>query len=163
MTGTIEVDPGFGGKLITQDDGAGNVAELNFGGGNAGFTGTDGTNTGRVQIGPTVANLEVRNGIDVGQIRAEVNGLSDASTYPIAFYIGAPPIRIQPQGVAAPTVNDDLNRGYGVNSTWVYDGRLWICTDNTSGAAVWKVTPLITSGTAAPSGGNDGDIYLQYT
>lgn len=23
--------------------------------------------------------------------------------------------------------------------------------------------PTITSGTAAPSGGNDGDIYLQYT
>jgi hypothetical protein len=25
------------------------------------------------------------------------------------------------------------------------------------------VVPVITSGTAAPSGGNDGDIYLQYT
>ena len=162
VTGTIEVDPGFSSKLIKQDDGAGNVVEMNFGGGNAGFTVTDGTNIGRAQISPTVASLEAGNGADVGQILVLVNTLSDASTYPIAFYIGAPTIRIQPQGVAAPTVNDDSNLGYGVNSTWVYDGRFYICTDNTTGAAVWQVTPLITSGTAAPSGGNDGDIYLQY-
>jgi hypothetical protein len=30
-------------------------------------------------------------------------------------------------------------------------------------AYVDSVTPNITSGTAPPSGGNDGDIYLQYT
>jgi hypothetical protein len=29
-------------------------------------------------------------------------------------------------------------------------------------AAVAEDFPVITSGTAAPSGGNDGDIYLQH-
>lgn len=34
---------------------------------------------------------------------------------------------------------------------------------NTDGTKVEVVVPLITSGTTAPTGGNDGDIYLQYT
>jgi hypothetical protein len=32
-----------------------------------------------------------------------------------------------------------------------------------SGTTLNAAVPVITSGTAAPSGGNDGDIYLQYT
>ena len=162
VTGTIEVDPGFVSGLIKQDDGNGNVAELIFSSGSVRFNTTNGVNTGQIKSNTAAATLAVDNGVDAGEILVRVNTLSDASTYPIVFYIGSPAIRIQPQGVAAPTVNDDGNLGYGVNSTWVYDGRLWICTDNTPGAAVWQVTPLITSGTAAPSGGNDGDIYLQY-
>lgn len=40
------------------------------------------------------------------------------------------------------------------------DKKLFIKNaDNT----VTQINPVITSGTAAPTGGNDGDIYLQYT
>jgi hypothetical protein len=42
----------------------------------------------------------------------------------------------------APTVNDDVNAGYVVNSRWIWGTLEWICTDNTSGAAVW--TPVLT-------------------
>lgn len=190
VTGTIEVDPGFSGTdLLYQDDGAGNKVGFNFGAGASQMYATNGQDMGMVGVAQKTAYILATNGNDEGNITVQVNTGSDASTYPIVFYIGAPPIRIQPQGVAAPTVNDDGTRGYGVNSTWVYDGRLWICTDQTSGAAVWREVgpdqlqadwnqannalpdfiknkpnvPVITSGTAAPSGGNDGDIYLQYT
>jgi hypothetical protein len=37
----------------------------------------------------------------------------------------------------APTVNDDINLGYAVNSRWMYGTNEWICTDNSSSAAVW--------------------------
>ena len=147
------------------DDGNGNVVEFNFGINNlSGVFATDGTNAASYSATSNGAFLNASVGsTNLGQIIIRVNDRTDASTYPIAFFIGSPAMRIQPQGVAAPTVNDDLYRGYGVNSTWVYDGRVWICKDKNTGAAVWRTTPLITSGTAAPSGGNDGDIYLQYT
>ena len=66
----------------------------------------------------------------------------------------------------APTASDDDLQGFIVGSLiWdTTNSILYRCTDNTTGAAVWlQVGPVITSGTAAPSGGNDGDIYLQYT
>ena len=39
-----------------------------------------------------------------------------------------------------PTVNDDLDEGYEINSQWVNttDDAVFICTDTTNGAAVWK-------------------------
>lgn len=39
-----------------------------------------------------------------------------------------------------PTVNDDVGDGYIVGSMWINtsDDGIFICTDNTSGAAVWK-------------------------
>ena len=64
-----------------------------------------------------------------------------------------------------PTTTDDNTQGFIVGSLiWdTTNSILYHCTDNTTGAAVWRqVGPVITSGTAAPSGGNDGDIYLQY-
>ena len=40
----------------------------------------------------------------------------------------------------APTVNDDDTKGYAVDSRWVLDnGDLYICTDATTGAAVWEL------------------------
>jgi hypothetical protein len=42
----------------------------------------------------------------------------------------------------APTVSDDINAGYGINSRWLWGTNLWVCTDNTSGAAVW--TRIVT-------------------
>jgi hypothetical protein len=42
------------------------------------------------------------------------------------------------EAVAAPTINDDNTLGYDVHSGWIYNGTLYICTDATSGAAVWN-------------------------
>lgn len=42
---------------------------------------------------------------------------------------------------AAPTVTDDITEGYDVNSKWYKSTApygLWICTDATEGAAVWR-------------------------
>jgi hypothetical protein len=39
------------------------------------------------------------------------------------------------------------------------DGSNWVV----SGGGTSGIQKVITSGTAAPSGGADGDIYLQYT
>lgn len=38
---------------------------------------------------------------------------------------------------AVPTVNDDAAAGYLVTDEWYYSRSIWICTDNTNGAAVW--------------------------
>jgi hypothetical protein len=40
------------------------------------------------------------------------------------------------------------------------DKKLYVKNDDNT---VTQVNQIITSGTAAPAGGNDGDIYLQYT
>lgn len=55
-----------------------------------------------------------------------------------SIYVDSPGI------AAAPTVNDDNTRGYGIGSTW-YDTRFslqWICLDATTAAALWL--PLST-------------------
>jgi hypothetical protein len=72
------------------------------------------------------------------------------------------------QANAAPTATDDSNDEFEVGTLWVdrsvSPAKLYVCTNATVGAAVWQsIIPNITSGTAPPSGGNDGDIYLQYT
>ena len=36
-----------------------------------------------------------------------------------------------------PSINDDGNKGYGAGSMWIYGGDVFICTDNTTTAAVW--------------------------
>lgn len=46
----------------------------------------------------------------------------------------------------APTVNDDITLGYIVKDTWYNktDGKIYICNDNTDGAAVWQaMTPFV--------------------
>lgn len=46
---------------------------------------------------------------------------------------------------AAPTTDDDEINSYSVNSIWykvTIPYGLWICTDNTTGAAVWREIPL---------------------
>jgi hypothetical protein len=38
----------------------------------------------------------------------------------------------------APTIDDDDTKGYVVGSRWTLDnGRIYVCSDNTTGAAVW--------------------------
>ena len=49
-----------------------------------------------------------------------------------------------------PTVNDDNTLGYGIGSLWAHtvDGHMFICTDPSTGAAVWK--GIISGGAGAP-------------
>lgn len=52
------------------------------------------------------------------------------------------------QSLVAPTVDDDEIHNFSVNSFWYKFSvpyQLWICTDNTTGAAVWKEIPLSAS------------------
>jgi hypothetical protein len=61
--------------------------------------------------------------------------------------------------VVDPAVTDDIGDGYEVGSTWVNtaDDTVYVCTDSTAGAAVWKRT----DGTSAPGAGAPTDAgYL---
>lgn len=42
--------------------------------------------------------------------------------------------------IVAPAVTDDINKGYSVGSQWIdtVTDKVYICTDNTKGTAVWK-------------------------
>ena len=54
-----------------------------------------------------------------------------------------------------PTINDDLSLEYSKGSLWynntISNPKVWICLDNTLGAAVWKVLTLTD---------NDGNVVL---
>lgn len=58
-----------------------------------------------------------------------------------------------PTGSAAPTIFDDITKGYDKGSTWIVSSsqRAYILVDSTSGSAVWKDV------TAAASGISDTD------
>jgi len=56
-----------------------------------------------------------------------------------------------------PTADDDSLLGYGIGSIWVWcaDNSVWLCTDATAGAAVWKkwfdsLVPVAELGTSVP-------------
>ena len=56
----------------------------------------------------------------------------------------------------APTVTDDDSKGYAVGSRWTLDdGTVYVCTDATTGAAVWVLQPSIPTKTSDLI--NDGD------
>lgn len=66
-----------------------------------------------------------------------------------------------------PTVNDDVNLGYIAGSTWINttNDTIWICVDNTDGAAVWAeqaaTTSTIQKATATiPYNDADGKVTL---
>ena len=54
---------------------------------------------------------------------------------------------------APPTVNDDVDGGYGVGSFWfdTTNDKAYVCLDNTDGAAVWTETTSAAVGAHAPS------------
>jgi hypothetical protein len=55
-----------------------------------------------------------------------------------------------------PAATDDISKGFVVGSRWILDdGDLYICTDNTSTAAVWVLQPNIPTKTSDLI--NDGD------
>jgi hypothetical protein len=61
---------------------------------------------------------------------------------------------------AAPTVNDDQGSSYGIGSVWVdtTNDRAYICTDASTGAALWRETTLVAGSiTAAMVGLGDVD------
>ena len=61
--------------------------------------------------------------------------------------------------VTLPTVNDD-SPTYEVGSLWILNqNELYICIDNTTGAAIWKKVGA-TVGATAPSNPTVGEIYL---
>ena len=47
---------------------------------------------------------------------------------------------------SVPSTAQDVTKGYSPGSLWynTVSGKLWICTSNASGAAVWLPTPLLT-------------------
>lgn len=79
----------------------------------------------------------------------------------------------------APTVNDDASLGYSPTSLWYNSSstRVYICVDNTKGAAVWEdLTSTATTGsfkgfwdastntpTLADGAGTNGDYYFTST
>jgi hypothetical protein len=46
---------------------------------------------------------------------------------------------------------------------YLKDANTWTFYDGSSWTEMFAVVPSITSGTAAPSGGADGDIYFQHS
>lgn len=50
---------------------------------------------------------------------------------------GYPAPKDNPNGGRAPGVNDDISARYEVTSRWVWGTKVYTCTDNTRGAAVW--------------------------
>lgn len=81
-------------------------------------------------------------------IRASL--FSDSATYPVVTIING--LRCDFNGQSAPGVNDDDTLGFGVTSFRIYNGVIYICTDSTTGAAVWSspsASPAIVSLTRA--------------
>ena len=65
---------------------------------------------------------------------------------------------------SAPTVNDDITTGYSVGSHWinVTGDTIYVCVDNTDGAAVWD--QVDASGAASSDWGSaSGDAYWAAT
>jgi len=68
------------------------------------------------------------------------------------------------QDTADPTVSDDGTLGYDVKSWWINTSTpsLWVCLDNSTGAAVWhKVFPLTASDVGAVPTGTSYDAIQQ--
>lgn len=58
----------------------------------------------------------------------------------------------------APGNDDDINDGWRVGSVIISGGLIYICSDNSSGAAIWQRVGSLGTGVGAPSsvdGGND--------
>ena len=83
-------------------------------------------------------------------------------------------IKVKLDATAAPTVNDDVDEGYSVDSRWVdvTNDKEYVCLDATDGAAVWtettgigatQMSELTDVGDATPTDGNalmgDGDSW----
>ena len=60
------------------------------------------------------------------------------------------------QAGAAPTANDDSDDGYTVGSIWYYNDIIYVCSDDTVGAAVWvEYSKTTTNTTFSPTVSNE--------
>ena len=53
----------------------------------------------------------------------------------LASLVGEPKSNLN--AVSAPTITDDLSKGYSLGSTWIYNSVTYTCTTDTTGSAVW--------------------------
>lgn len=63
---------------------------------------------------------------------------------------------------STPTTSDDASQGYQAGSTWYHisTGNVYLCVDNTTGAAVWR---LITGGGEGTGGNEFETVFAQGT
>lgn len=106
--------------------------------------------------GPTFASVqallddpELAAAIEAGNIRVDIStaggwSSGDATKTPQESEAIMQPlhdfdVKHNVSAGAAPTVTDDEDAGYSVNSQWLVPstGQQWYCIDNTAGAAVW--------------------------
>lgn len=77
--------------------------------------------------------------------------LSPTGESPVTGYV----VKMAPFCLIPPTATDDRNQGFSYFSLWNIpsSGRMWICADNTPGAAVWiEIKSVGTTGTQGPAG-----------
>lgn len=136
VTGDIEID-GTQTIDIFQDNGAGNNAQIGFVETGIELRNTD--SSGNAVVSANAGGEAIilsTTGSSPAVFKTLINPYSDAATYPSINEINLK--RIQFNGQAAPTINDDGTLGYEVDSYWIYNGGLYICTNNATGAAVWN-------------------------
>lgn len=65
-------------------------------------------------------------------------------------------------GTSYPNADDDMTQGFGYGSTWLNaSGKLWLCTNPDTGAAVWtRIGPGIVVPNGAPWFGNPEDTVF---
>lgn len=88
------------------------------------ITDIDGTTKNMFGISVAGSRIDVRSNNGVVEVRNHRGVWRKVQT---AVYMGA----------AIPTINDDDTLGYLETDLWFFDTSLYLCTDNTTGAAVW--------------------------
>ena len=164
--GKIVIDPAFSGEILEQDNGFSGFLQLRFLGGSdlemRHVSAGGSESTVNVSLADE-AYISFTDGVDTANYVCGRNTFSDAVTYPVVNFINQK--RFNFNGVAAPTVTDDNNIGYAVNSLWIYDGVIYICTDASTGAAVWSALggDFIPLAGTNPSDPVTGDIEIDST
>ena len=97
--------------------------------------------TDSVLVSTVVNDPELNTFVDSGDITLTVDAVALTSEQSIA-YIGYDRPKDNVTAVVPPTVNDDADAGYSVNSVWidVQAAVSHLCVDNTNNAALWVQT-----------------------
>jgi len=51
-------------------------------------------------------------------------------------------VKVNLNGLQAPTSTDDNTQGYQVCSRWIYGNQEWVCSDSSTNAAIWQETTI---------------------
>jgi hypothetical protein len=134
------------------------------GGGSGALDGIDGDDLTGGETAIVIEGLDPAR-FSIYKLSAEKGG-AEAAPYVITpdtnpgtkrWVLATRPTRVW-AGAASPTVNDDTTLGIRQGDTWIYNGAMWFCLDDTDTAAVWlPMLALGTSGTTACAG-NDGRL-----